>query len=64
MKEQRQESVWILTCLWSLRLKLKPGICAVTFFACVVDVTEFASDGVLSELLYADDLVLMSEIIE
>ena len=33
-------------------------------FAVVVDVvTEFAR-GVLSELLYADDLVLMSEIIE
>ena len=27
-------------------------------------VTEFAREGVLSELLYADDLVLMSEIIE
>ena len=34
-------------------------------FAVVVDVvTEFARDGVLSELLYADDLVLMSETIE
>ena len=31
----------------------------------VVDVvTEFAREGVLSELLYADDLVLMSETIE
>ena len=27
-------------------------------------VTEFAREGVLSELLYADDLVLMSETIE
>ena len=33
-------------------------------FAMVVgDVTEFAREGVLSELLYADDLVLMSETI-
>ena len=34
-------------------------------FAVVVDVvTEFAREGALSELLYADNLVLMSEIIE
>ena len=34
-------------------------------FAVVVDVvTEFASEGALSELLYADDLVLISETIE
>ena len=34
-------------------------------FALVVDVsTEFAREGVLSELLYADDLVLMIETIE
>ena len=34
-------------------------------FAVVVDVvTEFARDGALSELLYADDLVQMSETIE
>ena len=33
--------------------------------ALVVDVvTEFAREGVLSKLLYADDLVLMSETIE
>ena len=33
--------------------------------AVVVDVvTEFAREGVLSELLYADELVLMSETIE
>ena len=30
-------------------------------FAVVVDVTEFAREGALGELLYADDLVLMSE---
>ena len=34
-------------------------------FAVVVDVvTEFVREGALSELLYADDLVLMSETIE
>ena len=34
-------------------------------FAVVVDVvTEFAREGALSELLYADDIVLMSEVIE
>ena len=33
-------------------------------FAVVVDVTEFAREGALGELLYADDLVLMSETIE
>ena len=34
-------------------------------FAVVVDVvTEFAREGALSELLYANDLVLMSETIE
>ena len=34
-------------------------------FAMVVNVVaEFASDGALSELLYADDLVLMSETME
>ena len=34
-------------------------------FAVVVDVvTEFAREGALSELLYADDLVLMSAAIE
>ena len=33
-------------------------------FVVLVDVTEFASEHVLSELLYADDLVLMSDTIE
>ena len=38
-------------------------ICAVNFsFALLVDVvTEYAREGVLCELLYADDVVLMSE---
>ena len=50
---------------WSLRLKwgcTKDRCCHFLFFAVVVDViTEFAREGVLSEFLYADDLVLMSE---
>ena len=33
-------------------------------FALVVDVTKFAREGALSELLYTDDLVLMSETTE
>ena len=33
-------------------------------FAVVVDVIEFAREGALSVLLYADDIVLMSEIFE
>ena len=33
-------------------------------FAVVVDVTESAREDALSELLYADDIVLMSETIE
>ena len=33
-------------------------------FAVVEDVTEFAREGALSEWLYADDLLLMSETIE
>ena len=42
-----------------------PRIYAVTFLlVVVVDVAEFAREGMLSELLYADDLVLMSETIE
>ena len=39
--------------------------CHLFLFTVVVDVVmEFARDGALSELLYADDLVLMSETIK
>ena len=65
MMEQRQESEWILR---SLRLKCgctKDLCCHLLFFAILEDVvTELAKDRVLSELLYADDIVLMSETIE
>ena len=38
---------------------------SLPLFACVLDVlSELAEDGVLSELLYAGELVLMSETIE
>ena len=68
MREQRQESEWILSCRRSLGLKsgcAKDMCCHLFFFAVVVDVaTVFVRDGVLSELLYANDLVLMSKTIE
>ena len=43
-----------------------PRTCTVIFLlAALVDIfTEFVRDGVLNELLYAGDLVLMSETIE
>ena len=53
----------------SEELEVKVGIHQASvlspfLFAVVVDVvTEFAREGALSELLYADDLVLMSETI-
>ena len=44
---------------------LQGSVLSPFIFALVVDVvTEFARDGALSELLYADELVLMSETIE
>ena len=48
--------------MWVL---IKDLCCHLFFFAVVVDVViEFTREGALSELLYADDLVLMSETIE
>ena len=41
------------------------SVLSLFLFAVVVDVvTEFARDGALSELLYADDFILTSETIE
>ena len=54
----------------SMELEVKVGmhlgsVMSPFIFAVVVDVvTEFAREGALSELLYADDLVLMSETID
>ena len=66
MMEQREESYWILSCQMSLSSMwaCAKDLCC-QFFAVVMDVvTELASEGVLSELLYADDLVVESETIE
>ena len=44
---------------------IQQGSVLSPLFAMVVDVvTEYAIEGALSELLYADDLVLMNETIE
>ena len=60
--------MWILSCQRRLRFKLgctKDLCCYLFFFAVVVDVvTGFARVGALSELLYADDLVLVNETME
>ena len=64
LSEEFEVKEWIVSCQKSLRSK--STISAVTFiYGVVVDViTEMSRVGVLSELLYADDLVLMSETIE
>ena len=43
---------------------LHQGSVLSLFFAVVVDVIEFAREGVQSKLLYADDLVLRTETIK
>ena len=69
MREQRQaKSEWIVRCQKSLKLKwrcTKDLCCHFFLFAVVVDVvTEFAREGVLSELLYSGDSIPMSETTE
>ena len=67
MREQRQESEWILSCQSSFEviMRMHRGSVQLLFFAIVVDVvTEFAREGSLSELLYADETVPMRETIE
>ena len=67
MREQRQESEWILSNQRSLRLKwgCTKDLYCHHFFAVVVDVvTEFSRESVLRALLYADDLVLLGETID
>ena len=65
MREQRQESEWILSCQRSLRLKRRctKDLCC-HLLALVVDVVTKFSRGCASELLYADDLVLINETID
>ena len=43
---------------------IKNLCCQFFFFVIVVDITELAGYGVLSELFYAVDLVLMGETID
>ena len=67
MREKGQKPGCILSCQRSLRLKwgCTKDLCYhLFFFAVVVDiVSELDRDGVLSELLYTDGLLLMSETI-
>ena len=56
-----------MSCQRSLRLRrgCTKDLCCHLFFIEVVDfVTEFAREGALNELLYVDDLMMMSETIE
>ena len=66
MREQRRESELILSCQRSLRLMwgCTKDLCCHLFSVEVDVATEFARDGVLRELLYADDLVVISETME
>ena len=63
MKEQRQESEYILVCQRSLRLKWEctKDLCCHIFSLWLWQMSSLnLSDDALSELLYADNLVLMS----
>ena len=64
MRDQRQGSEWILSCQeLEAKVRMHQGSMLSSFlFELVVDdVTDFDREHVLSELLYADDLVLISE---
>ena len=67
MREQRQESEWILSCQRSLRLKwgcTKDLSCNILFLQWWLMLSLNLTEGVLIKLLYADDLVLMCETIK
>ena len=50
---------------FEVKLGIHQGsVLSSSLFALVVDVTEFAKEGALNELMYSNDLVLMSEKIE
>ena len=58
MREQRQESKRIMSCQWNFRLKwgYNKDLCCHLFLQLWwILFTELAREGVLSELLYADD---------
>ena len=66
MREQRQGLEWILSCQGSLRLKLgcyKDLYCYLLFLRWWLMLSLNLREVALSELLYAEDLVLMSETI-
>ena len=55
MREQKQGLEWILLSEeFEFTVGMHQGSVLSPFFAVVVDVTEFAREGALSELLYAD----------
>ena len=58
MREQRQESVWILSCQRNLLSKwgYTNDLCCHLLFALVVDVVaKFAIEGALCQLLHIDE---------
>ena len=61
MREQRQGSEWILSCQTSFKLKWDGSVLSPF---CSVVVVDFVTKFALGEILYVDDLVLMSETIE
>ena len=66
-ERRRRESEWIINCQEfevKVGMMLQRSMLSLFSFAVVVDVvTEFYRESALSELPYADDLVLMSETI-
>ena len=67
MREQRQGLYWILSCLKNLRLMwgcIKDLCCCLFFQHWRSMLSLNLREGMLCELLYADDLVLMSETVE
>ena len=67
MSEQRHGLEWILSCHRNVRFKwgCTKDVCCHHFFLHWRKMSlKFARVGVLSELLYGDDLVLMSETIK
>ena len=64
MWEQIQVSEWIVRCQRSLEMHQASMLSPYHFTVVLDAVSELTCEGVVSELLYADDLVLMSESVE